>query len=223
MRPIMKCAALRTWALASLCASTQLGCSSDDDKDPFIEVPDDFRATFVAGQVCMPSEMQTGTSQASGAPTYPMRFDICRHRCITFDRSTLRIQQSFACYAGQCEMAVLTIVEAHRVPSEENCNALELVNPPEGQCTPDFFEFNDLLEPPMLNGEYVASDFTVTIPFFNVQEGEDVVTRIEAGEPTQQVLMDYPQTDPDRKFVVNFDPGNAGPPYELDCHEIPPP
>jgi hypothetical protein len=120
-------------------------------------------------------------------------------------------------------MAVLTIVEANRVPGEQNCNALELVNPPAGQCEPETFEFNDLLEPPLLNGEYVADDFTVTIPFFDVAQGEEVVSRIESGESTSQVLMDYPQTDAARKFVVNFDPGNPGPPYQLDCHTIPPP
>jgi hypothetical protein len=219
----MQSDALGLWVLLAGCVGPLLGCSSSDD-DPFIEVPDTFRATFVAGEACMPSQIQTGASSTDSPPNYSMTFTVCRHRCISFDLSTVRVQQSFACYVGQCDMAVLTIVKANRVPGEENCNALELVEPPAGECTDQTFEFDDILSPPRFNdGEWIADDFTVTIPFFDIEQGEDVVSRIEAGEPTQQVLMDYPQTDPNRKFAVNFDPSHAGPPYQLDCHDIPPP
>ena len=214
---------LARWALLGCGVSLLLGCSSNDSDDPFIEVPDTFRATFVAGQVCMPSQMKTGASSTDTPSNYTMTFTICRHRCILFDLSTLQIQQSWACFAGNCEMAVLTMVQANRIPTEQNCNALELVDPPAGQCEDQTFTFDNLSPPQFQDGEWATGDFTVTIPFFNVEQGEDVVTRIQAGEPTQQVLMDYPQNYPSRKFQVNFDPGNADAPYDLDCHDIPAP
>ena len=212
---------LSRWAAVGLCAALNLACSSDDD-DPFIEVPDTFRATFIAGEVCMPSQIETGASPSDTPPNYTMTFTVQRHDCITFDLATLRIQQSWLCFGSQCDMAVLTLVRANRVPTEENCNALELVEPPADRSQPQTFTFDDLLTPPKFeDGEWVTGNFTVTIPFFDLEDGDNVVSRIEGGEPTAQVLMDYPQTDPNRKFVVEFVAG--GPTSELECHQIPAP
>jgi hypothetical protein len=218
-----------------LLAGWALSCSSSDKKDPFIEVPDSFDATFVAGQVCMPSQIPTGTSEGSAVSTYPVRFDVCTHRCIAFDRTQLRIQTNWYCSGGLCDMMLLTMVHANRVQTEENCNALELVNPPPGECTPESFSFN--LDPPCCldnpdtgNSEYVSGDFRVTIPFFDIQQGQEVASRIMAGEDARQVVLDVtgPQSDPKRQFVVNFDPSHPAVPSAdqlagSDCHTIPPP
>ena len=110
--------------LGLLSACSLAGCGSDDSKDVPIPVPDQFEAYFVAGTVCIPTNVATGTTgpgtMSSNNAGHPIRFDICRHRCITLDRGTAYLEAPWQCPApGQCNMLLLAHARAYRVQADE--------------------------------------------------------------------------------------------------------
>ncbi len=203
------------------------GCGSDSNADDVpIPVPDTFQAYFVAGDVCMPSQVATGAMGPNTAPQYPVRFDICRHRCITLDRATARIETSFLCAAGQCDMIMLARAQAYRVQNQENCDGRELPSPPPGSCEPETFTF--MLDPPccLEGNNYMTGNMRVSVPFMDLDQADEVSSRVAAGEPAQNVIAQVVGPPPaDRQWIVNYDPGNAvvsdGATLSgADCHPI---
>jgi hypothetical protein len=209
------------------------GCGSDSDSDAEglpIPVPDSFDAYFVAGSVCMPSNLATGSVGPRTAPTYPIRFDICTHRCISLDRGTTFLQQSFQCGGGQCNMMMLARARAYRVQSEMNCDGRELPNPPAGECTPESFTFSNIDPPCCLDGDnYVTGDMQVGVPFMDLDQADEVSRRVAAGENPQTVILQVVGPPPaERQWRINLDPGHAAVSdgaalSGADCHPIPAP
>lgn len=192
------------WGMLLGC--TLIACGSDDEDVP-IPVPDSFQAYFVSGQVCMPTNIRTGTSPGSG-PEYPVRFDICTHRCITLARGSSAIRTSFLCAAGQCSMVMLGTAPATRVQAEKNCDGRELLDPPQGSCSPESFTFS-LSPPAFQDGSYIEGDMVVSVPFMNLEQAEQVSKRVEAGENAQQVIAEVVGAPPaDRQWIVNYDPAH---------------
>jgi len=206
------------------------GCGSDSGGDDVpIPVPDTFRAYFVAGTVCMPTNIASSSGGADTAPGYPVRFDVCTHRCITLDRATASIQQSFLCAAGQCSMVMLASAQATRVQSEKNCDGRELPSPPAGACRPETFTFSDIDPPFLSSGSYVQGNVQVAVPFMDLDQAEQVQSRVAAGENATQVINEVVGPPaPARQWVVNLDPGHAAVSdgaslAGADCHAIPAP
>jgi hypothetical protein len=202
------------------------GCSSDKSKGVPIPVPNDFEAYFVAGTVCMPSKIATVTTAPGTAPAHPIRFDICRHRCITLDRGTAVVEAPWQCAAGQCNMLLLGHAHATRVQSEQNCDGRELPSPPPGTCTPETYSFS--LEPPCcMNGNsYVTGNMVTAVPFLTLPQAQEVSDRVAAGENVMTVAQQVAGPPPaDHQWVVNYDPANpvvsdAAALGGADCHVI---
>lgn len=220
--------------LASIHAALLLGlsgCGSDSGGDDVpIPVPDTFRAYFVAGDVCMPTNIATGSTGPDTAPGYPIRFDVCTHRCITLDRGTATIQTSFLCAAGQCSMMMMASAQATRVQAEKNCDARELPSPPASECRHESFTFTNLDPPCCLDGgNYVQGNMQVAVPFMDLDQAKQVESRVGAGEnPTQVINEVVGPPPPSRQWLVNLDPAHA--PVSdgaslggADCHPIPAP
>lgn len=207
------------------------GCGSDSGgKDVPIPVPDSFRAYFVAGDVCMPTNVATGSTGPGTAPGYPIRFDVCTHRCITLDRSTATIQTSFLCAAGQCSMVMMASAQATRVQAEKNCDGRELPSPPAGACRPESFTFSSLDPPCCLDGNsYVQGNMQVAVPFMDLDQARQVENRVTAGEnPTQVINEVVGPPPPARQWVINLDPAHPAVSdgsslSGADCHAIPAP
>ena len=206
------------------------GCGSDSGGDDLpLPVPDTFRAYFVAGTVCMPTNIASSSGGEGTAPGYPVRFDVCTHRCITLDRATARIEQSFLCAAGQCSMVMLASAQATRVQSETNCDGRELPSPPPGECRLETFTFSDIDPPFLSSGSYVQGNVQVAVPFMNLDQAEQVQNRVAAGENATQVINEVVGPPaPARQWMVNLDPGHAAVSdgaslAGADCHAIPAP
>jgi hypothetical protein len=195
--------------LGLLSACSLPGCGSDSSKDVPIPVPNEFDAYFVAGTVCMPTNVATGTT-SPGAPAYPIRFDICRHRCITLDRTTAYLEAPWQCAAGQCNMLLLAHAHAYRVQSEQNCDGRELPSPPPGSCTPETFAFT--IDPPccMSGSNYLTGNVVTAVPFMTLDQAQQVSDRVGKGESVQTVVQQVAGPPPaNHQWVVNYDPGNA--------------
>lgn len=174
------------------------GCA---DKFP---LPEEFDAAFTTGQVCVPSQVATG----DGVETYPVRFDLCLYRCVSVDRSTATVRTVYRCGGGQCQMVMLVTAHAYTIDGEEGCDARDLVDPPEGECTSESFEFNVGL--PTINGEKSTGNFSVSIPYLELEQGQNLVDRLAAGENPSLVVQEEvgAQNYPERQFVLNFDPAH---------------
>lgn len=212
MSGILSAVKLRT--ILPLIALLSSGCA---DKFP---LPDEFDAAFTTGEVCVPSDVKTG----EGVDSYPVRFDLCLYRCVTVDRSTAKVRTVYRCSAGQCQMVMLVTAHAYTVDGEENCDARDLVDPPKGECSLESFEFNVSL--PTINGEKSTGDFLVSVPYLELEQGQNVVDRLAAGENAGVVVQEEVGTQnyPGRQFNLNFDP--AHPPRDAtsltaaDCKPI---
>jgi hypothetical protein len=214
---------LSRWGIGVL--SLAAGCSVD--KFP---VPSEFDAAFVTGTVCMPTQIQTGADAK-----FAVRFETCVYRCVQIDRTAgIHLNYGWACGGNVCQMALLATAHMLRVKGEDDCDARELPAPKPSECLPETVGFDDI-DPPRCQGpscdeEYLTGPFTVTIPYLDLDQGEDVVDRVSKGENVVQVVQEVvgPQRDPKRAFTVAFDPSyeQFNDPDALtgaDCHEIPPP
>ena len=140
---------------------------------------------------------------------------------------------AWSCAAGQCRMALLATAHVRRVRGEDDCDARNLPAPKQSECTRETFEW--MVPPPRCGSpdctrEYPTGDFLVFLPYLELEEGQEVVDRIEAGESAVVVLQDVvgSQDYRERQFTVNFDPSHppVSDPSALtpeDCHSIPPP
>jgi hypothetical protein len=213
---------LGLWSACSLA-----GCGSDDSKGVPIPVPDEFDAYFVAGTVCMPTNVATGTTNSPSTPGFPIRFDICRHRCITLDRATAYLEAPWQCAAGQCNMLLLAHAHAYRVKTEQNCDGRELPSPPPGACTPETFAFSNMPPPCCMNdSSYLTGNVVTVVPFMTLDQAQQVSDSVAKGENVQTAVQRVAGPPPaDHQWVVNYDPGNAvvSDPMALggaDCHVI---
>ena len=125
-------------------------------------------------------------------------------------------------------MMIVAHAPAHRDPTAANCDGRELPSPPPGECTPDSFTF-DISPPRFTDGEYVTGPMAVAVPFMDLDQADEVSSRIAAGEDAftviQQVVGPPP---PARTWVVNYDPSfpvvSSGDALSAsDCHTIPAP
>jgi hypothetical protein len=186
--------------------------------DGAVPIPDHFKAAFPSGHVCVAKQVGNG----SATSTYPVRFDFCRYRCISIDRTTAQLRTAWQCAGNFCQMIMLATADAHRVPTEQGCDARELQSPPAGECTPESFSFTAAV--PTLNGTPQSGNFQITIPYLDINQANKILTRIDAGEPPLAVLQQEAgdQNYPDRQFTVQFDPGNAPATsvFDSDCTPI---
>lgn len=198
-----------------------VGCAALD-KFP---LPDTFDAAFATGEVCMPSNI----AAASEASTFPVRFNLCRYRCITLDRSTATVNYGVLCpQPGFCAMALLATATAHTNPAEPDCDARDLVNPPPGQCTNETFDFNMIGVPwNKAANAALSGTFQVNIPYLELEQGQRVADRLKALEPPSVVLQEEvgTMTYPERQFNITV--STTGTPVATaddlaptDCHPI---
>lgn len=191
--------------------------SKEEDEGVPIKIPDQFTAYFVAGTVCMPTNISTTSS-------HPIRFDICRHRCITLgDKSA---QAPWTCQGPQCSMLLMATGQAYRVQTETGCDGRELPEPPPGSCTPESFVFNMGAPANSATGEPLTGNVVVSVPFMDMQQAEEISRRVAAGEePNLVVATVVGQPPPERQWVVNFGPSHpvVTDGYALsgaDCHAM---
>lgn len=181
-------------------------------------LPDEFDAAFPSGRVCVPKQIQN----SSASSTYPVRFEFCLYRCVTISPDTARLQTAWQCVGDQCNMVMLATAVAHKVPTESGCDANQLIDPPPGECTNTTIQFNATV--PNLNGNAQSGNFLVSIPYLELEQGQRVVDRIQAGENAGQVLREEVGTQnyPSRQFQLNFDPAHTTPGAlsETDCTPI---
>jgi hypothetical protein len=175
----------------------------------------------------MPTNIATGSTGPNTAPAYPIRFDICRHRCISLDRANVYLQTSFQCFGGQCSMLMLARAQAYRVQAETNCDGRELPNPPAGSCEPESFVFSENDPPCCIDGNnYVTGDMTVGVPFMDLEQAQEVSDRVAAGENAQTAIMQVVGLPPaERQWRINLDPGHpvvsdGASLSGADCHRI---
>lgn len=184
-------------------------------------LPDEFDAAYTTGTICAPSQV----ASSEVGQTYPVRFDLCLYRCVTIDRSTSQVRTAYQCAGGQCQMVLLATARAHKVDTEEGCDARNLVSPPEGECRNETLDFN--VRVPVLNGQPASGEFLVTVPYLELEEGQRLSDRLEAGEDPATVIQEEvgAQNYPSRQFVLRFDP-DAAPVTDHsslagdDCHTI---
>lgn len=191
------------------------GCSDS------IPLPDEFDAAFTVGQVCAPQNVATGDPSM----TYPVQFDLCVYRCMNIERTTAAVSTMYQCVGDQCQMVMLATAHATRDPDEVGCDARDMADPPADECTTESFLFDVTV--PTINDEAKSGDFLVTIPYLELDEGQQVIDRIEAGEDPNLVIEEEvgEQEYPQRQFNLNFDPSHepvadhASIP-ESGCHRI---
>jgi hypothetical protein len=212
---------LGLWSACSLA-----GCGSDNSKGVPIPVPNEFDAYFVAGTVCMPTNVATGTDSAVTAPGFPLRFDICLHRCITLDPGPAYLVAPWVCNNGQCNMLLLAHAHAHRVPTEQNCDGRELPSPPPGACTAETFPFTNMPPPCCMGSNYLTGNVVTAVPFMTLDQAQQVSDRVAKGEDIMTVVKAVAAPPPaDHQWVVNYDQSNpvVSDPMALagaDCHVI---
>src|SRR5690606_35166582 len=86
-------------------------------------------------------------------------------------------------------MTLLASAHVKRVGGDD-CDARDLPDPPASECTPQTFDF--MMTPPCCtdNGagnEFRTGPFRVTAPYLDLDQGNAVVARINAGESPSQV------------------------------------
>ena len=209
------------------------GQSCSIDKFP---LPDKFDAALVTGEVCLPSNIATGTTEEDDAPLYPVRIETCVYRCVEVNRETVNWHYGWICQEPLgCQMVLLIMGEVNRVKGEKDCDARDLPDPPKSECKKEVFEF--MIDPPCCldpNGDdvndYVAGDMVITVPYLTFEDGKEAGERFDAEESAFDIAMDVVgiQNYPERRFTFNFDPDNPvlTSPDELDsgdCHHIPAP
>jgi hypothetical protein len=219
--------------LALSMSAAALVLSTCIDKKFEETVPKEFDAAFVTGEICLPSNIATGTSEQGGAPEFPIRIETCVYRCVKVDRSTVNWHYAWRCQGDACYMALLITGHVTRIDAEKRCDARDLPDPPKSECKNEVFEY--MIDPPCCMGEgdeagYVADTFVVTVPYLTLEEGEEVIGRINDGEPVTEAAAGVVgnQSYPARQFTVNFDPSHPvisshdalG---EDTCHHIPAP
>jgi hypothetical protein len=178
-------------ALLLLCGSCAV------DKFP---LPETFDVAFAVGEVCVPSQVATGDASM----VYPVRFDLCRYRCIELDRSTARLYPVHSCALGMCKLTLLATATAHSKTDEKDCDARDLVDPPPSECEPERYDF--FVPVPMSNGEAVTGQVPVYVPFLELEEGQDVIDRLSAGENPADVVREDVGFGgpPERQLNVEF-------------------
>lgn len=182
-------------------------------------LPDEFDAAFVTGEVCLPTNIATGTTEADGAPAFPVRISTCVYRCVEIEPGSVALRSAWVCSGAACEMTLLASAHVKRVGGDD-CDARDLPDPPASECTPQTFDF--MMTPPCCtdNGagnEFRTGPFRVTVPYLDLDQGNAVVARINAGESPSQVITEEIglQSYESRQFLVNFDPTNP----VVDSHD----
>lgn len=205
-------------ALIPLLFLSSLSGSCGVDKFP---LPESFDVAFAVGKVCIPTEVATGEASM----TYPVRFDLCRYRCIDLERSTARLHAVHTCALGSCRMVLMATVTAHSKLEEKNCDARDLIDPPPSECEAERFDF--FLPVPLLDGEPVRAETSVHIPFLQLEEGQHVIDRLNDGDDPNTVILEEVGYlgPPERELTIRF-----GDEYEplvshddfaaTDCHPI---
>ncbi len=173
-----------------------LGALACGDSFP---IPDEFDAAFTVGQICAPQSIAT-----SDGAHYPMRLELCLYRCVSIDRSTAEIRSFYQCAGDQCQMTILASAHAHKVTGQENCDARDLVNPPEGECTNTIIDFD--VSVPTIGGAVKEGTFAVTIPYLELDQGQKVLDRIDKGDDPNTVIQEEVGTQnyPSRQFQLVF-------------------
>jgi hypothetical protein len=223
--------------LAVVTAFSLCGCADKIAEKKFKEeVPDEFYAAFVTGDICLPSTIATGTTAEGGAPNYPIRIETCIYRCIEVDRDSVRWHYAWQCNDGVCYMALLITGYVKKVKGEKECDPRDLPDPPKSECTNMVFEY--LIDPPCCMDEgdgamYADSTFVVAIPYLDLAQGQEVIERLESGESVHEAAAYVvgAQNFPERQFTVDFDPihPTLSSHEDLDalgaaaCHHIPAP
>lgn len=167
-------------------------------------IPDEFYAAFPTGQICVPSQIGSPTAETK----YPIEFRFCLYRCVDLDPSVpVRLTTAFSCSGAPgvpCNMVMLATAHVLKNPNETGCDATHLANPPPGECRSETVQFMANV-PTNTSGSVVEGDFVVTIPYLELEQGERVVDRLNAGDDRTTVIQEEigVQDYPGRKFTLN--------------------
>lgn len=184
--------------------------------DGAIPIPENFKAAFTSGRVCVPKQL----GNATAAATYPVRFEFCRYRCINITQQQLRL--AWQCQGPACQMMMLAMGDAHRVDTEVGCDARDLESPPADECTMESYPFTVTV--PDSQGTPITGAFQVQIPYLTLEQADKVMARLDAGESPPLVFQEEigVQNYPNRQFTLQFAPTSPNPSdaTEADCTPI---
>jgi len=214
--------ALVALSLTSLVTAT--GCSEIP-----IPIPDEFDAAFVKGKVCTPTDAHAGAEgeDPETVPGNPITFETCLYRCLKIETGTIHFRWYWYCQAGNCSLATLVTAHILKDKNESDCDGRDIEDPPEDECYPEKYSFD--YGPLESDGAFRTGDFTVVVPYLNMDAAERVLDSIDAGQSTQEALdAEFnPGNYPERQFVVNLSPDHPAITEDdltsADCHDIPAP
>src|SRR5688572_4574147 len=141
---------------------TLLGLVGCGDNVP---VPDQFKAAFTTGRVCIPSQIATD----SATTHYPVRFEYNLYDCVHITPGSVRILTVFQ---GQ-QMVMLAMAELTKDATVEQtlgCDARELETPPAGRFQATTQDFS-VSVPQYGDGTRATGTFLVTIPYLTLEQG----------------------------------------------------
>lgn len=208
-----------SWSVLALLGL--VGCADN------VPVPDQFKAVFATGRVCIPSQIATGTATTH----YPVRFEYNLYDCVHIVPGSVRILTVFQ---GQ-QMVMLAMAELAKdvaVEQSAGCDARDLESPPAGRFQATTQDFN-VSVPQYQDGMRANGTFLVTIPYLTLEQGDRLIERLEAAQSDPQADIGQivaeeagPQNYPARQIAVDFSE-TAAPVADAnsipasDCHDIP--
>jgi hypothetical protein len=186
--------------------------------DGVVPIPDQFRAAFATGRMCVPNQ----NGNATATTTFPIRVEYCRYRCISVG-SPIQLYTSWQCLGGACQMVMLLTAQANRIATEQGCDGRNLENPPASECIPEVYEFD--ADVPYADTMPLPGPFQVTVPYLDLDQAERVIARLDAGERPLDVISQEVgvQNYPGRQFAIEFGPNypSLDTAAETDCKTIP--
>jgi hypothetical protein len=197
-----------------------LGCGDN------VPVPAEFDAAFATGTVCIPSQI----ANASPTTHYPVRFTYNLYDCANVTTGSQQIRSFFTCPGGglPCQMVLLATAHLTKDATVEQtlgCDARNLENPPAGRFEQVIQDFSVSL--PNFGSGPVSGPFLITIPYLTLDQGQELVDRLDAGEDPTIVIPDVVgnQNYPARQITVTFSEtatpvGSAAEIPATDCHTI---
>jgi hypothetical protein len=194
-----------------------------------VPIPDEFDAAFVMGTVCTPAEAHNGAEgeDAETVPGVPITFETCLYRCLKIETGSVHFRWYWQCGGGQCTIAPLVTAHVLKVENEDDCDGRHIEDPPDDECRPEKYSFD--YGPVHSDGEFRTGDFSVILPYLDMDAARRVLEAIDGGQSTREAVEAETahQYYPERQWIVNLSPDHPVRSLEDlgpgDCHEIPAP
>jgi hypothetical protein len=211
-------------ALAATFLLVTTGCSEIP-----IPIPDEFDAAFVTGTVCTPADAHNGAEgeDPEAVPGNPVTFETCLYRCLKIEQGSVYFRWYWQCSGSNCTLVPMITAHILKVDNESDCDGRYIEDPPDDECYPEKYGFD--YGPIHSDGDFRTGDFTIMLPYLDMDAAERVLDSIDSGQSTKEALEPEiaHQHYPERQFVVNFSPDHPAITEDdltsADCHDIPAP